>query len=96
MKEPAIITYGRSVMSDYSEQEFKHKLFRVFKENGADFIILDSNPRNQRFGSACVAWGVDKGYLYNDQNETTDCGNESVHSFRLTELGKTAVSGWFS
>lgn len=93
MKEPAIIACGRSV-TDYSEQEFKESLFRAFKENGADFVTLDSNLRHQRFLSACAAWAIDNGYLYNDASESSDCGNESVYSFRLTDAGKKAICDW--
>ncbi len=89
MPEPEIIAYGRQFVKDYTEQEFKDSLTRAFKQNRAGYVILDDNPREQKFLAACAAWAIDQGWLYNDRNEDDDqC---KVSSFRLTEDGKKAI-----
>jgi len=85
MSEPAIVSYGRQFLDAYSVQEFKDSLIRAFKDGRADFIALDSNPRGRKFLSACAAWAIDEGLLYNDHNE--DDTQQIVSSFRLTKKG---------
>lgn len=89
--EPEIISFGRSFVKDYPEEEFKASLTRAFKEKRGDFIVLDSNARGQKFLAACAAWAIDQGWLYNDRTQEDDqC---SVSSFRLTEAGRKAILG---
>lgn len=89
MSEPPIVGYGRNFIKDYNTEEFKSSLKRAFKDNGADYIVLDSNPRGQKFLAASVAWAIDQKWLYNDQNR--DDGQSEVSSFRLTDAGKKAL-----
>lgn len=91
MEEPAIVSFGRQFLGDYSFQEYKDSLTRAFKAGQADFIVLDSNPRGQKFLAACAAWAVNEGLLYNDRNE--DDTQQIVSSFRLTEKGKKEILG---
>ena len=91
MHEPAIVSYGRQFVASYSVQEYKDSLVRAFKNNLADFVVLDSNPRGQKFLSAGIAWAIDEGLLYNDRNE--DDSQQIVSSFRLTEKGKKEILG---
>jgi hypothetical protein len=87
--DPAIIQYGRTLVPNYSSIEYIECLIRAFKTNNANFITLDSHPINQRFVSACAAWAIDGGLLYNDRNE--DDGQSVVSSFRLTDKGKEVI-----
>jgi hypothetical protein len=89
MPEPAIVRYGRSHIKEYSVKEYRDELIRTFREGEADSIILDSSTRGQKFLSACVAWGIDHGWLYNDRNQ--DDGQSTVSSFRLTRTGKRKI-----
>lgn len=91
MSDPAIVSYGRNFIGDYSVQEFKDSLTRAFKEKRADFIVLDSNRSGQKFLAAAVAWAVDGGLLYNDRN--ADDTQQVVSSFRLTKKGKKKILG---
>ena len=91
MPEPEIIAYGRQFMGNCPEQKFKDSLIRAFKQNRADYVILDDNPRGQKFLAACMAWAIDQGWLYNDRNE--DDYQCKVSSFRLTEAGRKAILG---
>ena len=90
IEEPAIIAYGRGCVSEYAEQEYIDCLRRAFGSPGhADFIVLDSNPRGQKFVAAGAAWAITKGWLYCDRCQTGD--QEQVATFRLTPLGKKEV-----
>ena len=91
MREPAIVIYGRQFIHRYSVQEYRNCLIRAFKNGGADFIILDSHPRGQRFLAASVAWALSKKLLKNDRND--DDGQQVVSSFRLTKKGKKEILG---
>ena len=89
MSEPAIVSFGRNFVGDYPKKEFKDSLSRAFKDGGADFIILDDNPRGQKFLAASVAWAIDRKWLYNDREQSD--GQNTVASFRLTDAGKKAL-----
>ncbi len=91
MSEPAIVGYGRQFVNDYPVQAYKDSLIRAFRINRADFIVLDDNPRGQKFLAASVAWGIDEGLLYNDRN--ADDTQQIVSSFRLTEKSKKEILG---
>ncbi len=91
MSEPAIVGYGRQFFSNYPVQDYKESLVRAFRNNRADFIVLDDNPRGQKFLAAAVAWAMDGGLLYNDQS--ADDAQQVVSSFRLTEKGKKEILG---
>lgn len=91
MSEPEIVGYGRQFVKKYPVQEYKKSLIRAFKNNRADFIILDSNACGQKFLAAGVAWAIDEGLLYNDRNE--DDTQQIVSSFCLTEKGKKEILG---
>lgn len=86
MTEPAIVTYGRGFINDYPPREFHDSLCRAFKENRADFIILDSNPQGQKFLATSVAWAIHEGLLYCDEIDSGE--QQEVSSFRLTKKGK--------
>ena len=83
---PAIVAYGFQYIDTYSVQEYRDMLKRAFKDKRADYIVLDSNPRGQKFLAAGVAWAIREGLLYNDLN--TDDTQQIVSSFRLTQKGK--------
>ncbi len=87
--EPVIVSWGRQYIGDYSEDEFRGSLIRAFKDNRAGRIFLDSNPQGQRYQAASIAWAIDQGLLYNDQNDND--GQQEVSSFRLTTLGKIII-----
>lgn len=91
MDKPQIISFGEQFISNYPAEEFMASLVRAFKDGHADFIILDSNIRGQKFLAACTAWAIDRGLLYHDRNQSD--GQSVVSSFRLTEAGKRAVLG---
>lgn len=91
MSEPEIIGYGRSFIDEYSVEELRSSLVRAFVDRGADFVVLDSNMRGQKFLAATAAWAIDEGLLYNDRNEGD--GQQKVSTFRLTEKGKTELKG---
>lgn len=91
MSEPAIVSYGRQFVNNYAVQEYKDALIRAFRNNQADYIVLDSNPRGQKFLAAGVAWAVHEGLLYNDRNE--DDAQQVVSSFRLTSKGRKEILG---
>ena len=90
MSEPAIISYGREHVDDYTPDEFMESLRSAFVKNGSDYIILDGFPHGQRFLAACAAWALDGGLLYNDHN--SDDGQQVVSSFRLTPKGREALA----
>ena len=91
MDEPEIISYGRHFIGDFAPEEFKTSLTRAFKDRRADFIVLDSNMNGQKFLSACAAWAIDQGWLYNDRSQSDEqC---RVSSFRLTEMGRKVILG---
>jgi len=89
--EPDIIGWGRGSITGYDAKEFRTSLTRAFKDGRADFVVLDNNMRGQKFLAACVAWAVDRGWLYNDSS----AGDEQckVFSFRMTKAGKRALLG---
>jgi len=91
MSEPAIVGYGRQLIDNYPVQEYKDSLIRAFRDKRADFIVLDDNPRGQKFRSASIAWAIDKGLLYNNRN--ADNTQQVVSSFRLTKKGKKEILG---
>jgi len=84
--EPQIIGYGRGRIEEYPVREYKDSLQRAFAIEHADYIILDSFTTGQGFLAAAVAWGIDHGWLYNDENIQGE--QEIVSSFRLTDVGK--------
>lgn len=88
MAEPAIVGYGRQNIGEYGLDEYEAALRRAFVDNRADFIVLDSSPRGQRFRSACTAWALDAGLLYHDGTDSD--GQCEVASFRLTHAGRQA------
>lgn len=91
MSEPEIIGFGRTFINSYSAREFKDSLIRAFRNRRADSIVLDDNMRGQKFLAACAAWAIDRGWLYNDCNQSDEqC---KVSSFRLTRAGKKAILG---
>lgn len=60
----AIVQYGQSNIDQYEEQEYKDAIHRFFERNGkSSVIILDSNPRGQKFLAAATAYGIGKGIL---------------------------------
>ncbi len=92
--EPTIIAYGRYMQQskykvEENKEEFRNCLIRAFRDNTADSIIFDSNRTGQGFTSACAAWAIDNGLLYNDIS--VDEGQSEIYSFRLTELGKSEI-----
>jgi hypothetical protein len=87
--EPVIVSYGRTRVSMYPEQEYVDCLTRAFIVGRADFITLDSNRRGQGFTSACIAWAIDKGWLYCSQHQEDD--QSDVAAFRLADAGKEAL-----
>ncbi len=89
--EPRIIGYGRGLMHNYPEADLKAALVRAFRDRGADYIVLDSNPRGQRFVAASAAWGIDAGLLYH--HHSSDDGQQVVSAFRLTEKGTKEIKG---
>lgn len=93
MDESEIVSCGRNFVDGYPVDEFRASLVRAFKERGADFVVLDSNPRGQKFLAACAAWAIDEGLLFNDHNE--DDEQQKVSTFRLTEKGKKEIVGQF-
>jgi hypothetical protein len=83
---PDIISFGRSRIGDYEPREFVDCLKRAFTgPHAADFIVLDSSPRGQKFLAACAAFAIDKGWLYCDRIDTGE--QEEIASFRLTTAG---------
>ncbi|MBI5421447.1 MAG: hypothetical protein HZA35_04040 [Parcubacteria group bacterium] len=91
MDEPAIVDYGYQYIGQNSVEEYRGVFIRAFRNNRADFVTLDSNPRGQKFLAASVAWALQEGLLYNDCNE--DDTQQVVSSFRLTEKGKKEILG---
>ncbi len=91
MEEPAIVTYGRTFIESYPVQEYRNSLVRAFRDRRADFVVLDNNPRGQKFLAASAAWAIGEGLLYNDRN--VDDTQQIVSSFRLTERGKKEILG---
>jgi len=89
--EPEIVVYGRQFIDTYTAQEYEDSFIRAFRDHQADFIVLDDNPRGQRFLAASIAWAMSEGLLYNDRN--SDDGQMVVSSFRLTEKGKKEILG---
>lgn len=86
MSEPAIVTYGRQFIDAFKPAEYRESLVRAFVTGGADFIVLDSFPRGQRFLSAGVAWALDAGLLRHSCDK--DEGQCTVSVFRLTAKGR--------
>ncbi len=91
MIEPVIISYGRTFITEYAEEEYRECLVRAFRENRADYITLDSNRRGQKFLAAGAAWAIDRGLLVNDKNQ--DDSQTITSSFRLTTKGKQEILG---
>jgi len=91
MNEPAIVNYGRCFIDHYPIKEYRDSLIRAFKNHRADFIVLDDNPKRQKFLAASIAWAIDHGLLYNDRN--ADDTQQIVSSFRLTTKGKIEILG---
>lgn len=87
---PEIARYGARYVSYYTDAEYTAALWRAFIQRRADFIVLDDNPRGQKFLAANVAWAMEKGWLYCSQSE--DDGQSVVSAFRLTPAGKRALS----
>jgi len=86
---PAIVNWGGQFINDYPEDEFRSFLIRAFKDGKANFVILDSDPHGQKFRAAGIAWAMNAGLVYNDNN--LDDGQQVVSSFRLTELGERII-----
>jgi len=93
MNEPAIVSYGHQFFGNYSVKEYRDSLVRAFVDKRADFILLDDNPRGQKFLAAVVAWAMDEGLLYNDRNEDDNDTRQVVSYFRLTAKGEKEIMG---
>jgi hypothetical protein len=90
---PAIVAYGREHVGDYRESDYRAAIRRAFVEQRADFLILDSDPNGQMFRAACVAWGIDNGFLVLARQHTISRVNEEfqTYEFKLTEKGRTEL-----
>lgn len=89
MRDPAIVSYGRNFVNHYSVEEYRESFVRAFKDNRADFIVLDSNPRGNKFLATAAAWAIDEKLLYNDR--TVDDIQETICLFRLTKKGRKEI-----
>lgn len=86
MNTPAIIAFGAASIGEYTTTEYDAALARAFQRNPDGFVVLDSNPRGQRFLAACAAWAIDQGLLRVAQ--VADDGQCEFCSLRLTPTGK--------
>ena len=93
MDELAIVSYGRQFLNNYPVQEYKDALIRAFRNNRADYIVLEDNPSGQKFLAAGVAWAIDEGLLYNYNDRNRNNTQQVVSSFRLTEKGRKEILG---
>jgi hypothetical protein len=84
---PVIVLWGRDIIAEYGIDEYTSSLKRAFIDNDADFIVLDSNIRGQKYLAACVAWAISQDILWHDGS--IDDEQSTVSSFRLTEYGKS-------
>lgn len=83
---PIVIIYGRRYIHEYGIQEYIASLKRSFIDCGADFIVLDSNARGQKFLYACASWAMEQNIIHNNLN--IDDSQSSIYSFRLTDFGR--------
>lgn len=87
--EPAILQLGYQCVGKYADQEYIDALTRAFVRDGADYVVLDSNPHGQRFIACCAVFAIEKGWLYCDRVDTGD--QEELATFRLTNAGKNRL-----
>lgn len=92
MSLPNIIVQAKLwLMKPEEALAYEASLWRAFIRDGADYIVLDSNWRGQRFLAAGVAWGVDNEILFHASTDDSDEQCE-VYAFRLTEHGRTRLT----
>lgn len=63
LKGSSILEYGRKLKLQFPICDYWAALRKVFLEQRAKYIVLDSTPRGQSFTSAAAAYFVDEGIL---------------------------------
>lgn len=71
---------NQMLMDEYDHDELRASLRRAFIDNGADYIVVDSNPSGQRFLYAAIELGLKERLIYHD--ETAQGQQHAVYTYR--------------